>query len=307
MFDFPRYARDHGVEIAEAGQHHHAHRGWVQTHCPFCTDGSHGFHLGWNTSSGNLSCWRHGFTRLLEYLTTRHSPEEARRLRRQYETQQATPNEVQHPDVVRRQIEAIRERGVPTPIGVGPLKKAHRKYLRSRGFNSKKLEKTWELQGTTWIGKPLWTWRVVGPVRDIKGEVVAYMGRAIGKHPSKYVYTEADLMRIPSEELLYGVHLADRKKGVVVVEGPADAWRIGPGAVAVNGIKWRKEQATILRRFRRRFIMFDPEPEAQNKAEELAEYLSMFKGSTEVISGLKCDPGDLDPGEVRKIRRELGI
>jgi hypothetical protein len=91
----------------------------------------------------------------------------------------------------------------------------------------------------------------------------------------------------------------------VFVEGATDVWRLGVGAVAVLGIDWKKEQVAILKNFSRRFVMFDPEPLAQKRAEKLAESLSLYGGETEVITGLKCDPGDLPQDEADQIMKEL--
>jgi hypothetical protein len=94
---------------------------------------------------------------------------------------------------------------------------------------------------------------------------------------------------------------------VVAVEGATGVWRIGPGAVGVLGIGWKMEQANRLRRFRKRFILFDPEPKAQARAIGLANVLSGYPGETEVISGFDVDPGDLNDRQVKRIRKACGL
>jgi hypothetical protein len=91
----------------------------------------------------------------------------------------------------------------------------------------------------------------------------------------------------------------------VVVEGAADVWRLGPGAVATLGIDWKSPQAEELRLYPKRFIIYDPEPKAQAKAEELAKWLSSFKGHTEVVSGFKTDPGKFSDRLACKVMKEL--
>ena len=78
---------------------------------------------------------------------------------------------------------------------------------------------------------------------------------------------------------------------------------MGPGFVATMSMDWREEQADKLRRFKRRFIIYDPEETATKKAMALAEWLSMFPGETEVISDLPSDPGSLTDKYVRKLRK----
>jgi len=83
--------------------------------------------------------------------------------------------------------------------------------------------------------------------------------------------------------------------------------RMGIGSVSIMGIDWKIEQAFILKDFKYRFIMFDPEPKAQKQAQKLAAWLAPFPGETEIISGLKTDPGDLSQEEANKFMKELGF
>jgi hypothetical protein len=115
---------------------------------------------------------------------------------------------------------------------------------------------------------------------------------------------DEDLMLQDSRSLLYGIHKATTNR-VVVVEGPADVWRIGPGAVATLGISWKVPQACILRQFRYRYILFDPETKAQSKARELADWLAGFSGHTEIIDGLETDPGAMPRKDIAIIRKTL--
>ena len=51
---------EHRVDYREAGAHHHARPGWLQIDCPYCGDGSSGFHLGINVENLYTNCWRCG-------------------------------------------------------------------------------------------------------------------------------------------------------------------------------------------------------------------------------------------------------
>ena len=62
MLDFIRLATTHHLPMISSG-HHHCHAGWVQTHCPFCTGGRSGWHLGFSLERGNFHCWRCGGVR----------------------------------------------------------------------------------------------------------------------------------------------------------------------------------------------------------------------------------------------------
>lgn len=92
-----------------------------------------------------------------------------------------------------------------------------------------------------------------------------------------------------------------------IVEGPADVWKLGPGAVALLGIDWKIEQALLLRHFKRRYIMFDPENAAQKRAKELAYWLSAFPVETWIISETETDAEDMSEKNAKKIMQEFGL
>ena len=118
--------------------------------------------------------------------------------------------------------------------------------------------------------------------------------------------TEDHLCLEDPKSLLYGIEEADGDT-VVVVEGPTGVWRLGPGTVATLGIGWHPAQANRLRKYKRRFLIYDPELKAQSRAKELAEYLAMFPGCTEVLSGFDTDPGDFTDQMVSEIIKEIGL
>ena len=60
-----------------------------------------------------------------------------------------------------------------------------------------------------------------------------------------------------------------------------------------------------LKDFRRRFVMLDPDSAGKHRAEQLANWLGMFEGETELIEGLSSDPGDLSQREADKMMKEL--
>lgn len=92
---------------------------------------------------------------------------------------------------------------------------------------------------------------------------------------------------------------------MVIVEGPTDVWRLGPGAVATLGVDWTVEQALQLKDYSRRYIMFDPDSPGQRRAQGLADWLGMFDGETELIEEMSSDPGGLPQAEADQIMKEL--
>ena len=191
------------------------------------------------------------------------------------------------------------------PPGLGPLGKRHRQYLRRRGYNPDRLLRDWELIGTEHLSGPAWSWRIIFPILNREGRVVAYGGRSLSdKTKPKYRLPEDSQITVNPKSLLYGIHHVEGD-AVVVVEGPADVRRLGKGSVATLGTGWNVEQAVQLKRFQRRYIMMDPDSSGQEQGEKLANWLGMYSGETEIIEGLFCDPGDLDQKEADQIMKEL--
>ncbi len=299
MLDIVRLCTERKVPFLLSG-HHHCKVGWVQMHCPKCAGGLQGWHLGFNLERGNFHCWRCGSiktTEVLSGLLRLSHPADVYAVIEQYQkTGPILPSGRSHklPNQLR------------PPPGLTPIRLVHRAYLRMRGFRPAQLVRNWELQGTT-FESGAWNWRVVYPIRDIDGRIVAWQGRAIHADAQpRYKTTSAHEMLVDAKTLIYGIHCVPGD-AVVIVEGAADVWRLGPGAVASLGIGWKHQQINRLRGFNRRYLLFDPDLAAQRRATEAANHLSLFGGTTEIISGFATDPGDMPQHIADRLMRRLGI
>lgn len=299
MFDIHRFASQHSLAIAGSG-HHHCHAGWIQLHCLFCSSGS-GFHLGFNLKKNYFNCWRCGNHSLWDVVGEVLRTSDKSKIKKEimaYETDHHyTPAKLK-PVARRRRIQPP-----PHTVALGP---SHRKYLHSRHYDPSLLETEWDLKGTRHLSGQ-WSWRIIFPVQNLDGRTVAYGGRTIGENVKrKYKMSDnKDCLEDP-KSFLYGIERVP-ESSVVIVEGPSDVWRLGYGAIAALGIDWTIEQANILRQFEHRFILFDPESLAQKQADKLAEWLSFYPGETELIDGLRCDPGNLSPRRARRLMGSLGF
>lgn len=297
MIDLRKIARRYGVPFVEEG-HPRAREGWVALQCPLCgAGGTHGgWYLGFSLTTGAFHCWRCGALKARDVLPglLRIPPEAVGRVLAEHRT-----------DRPPRAAPAPRKKNLRPPPGAGPLGDSHRRYLAGRGYCPEKLEEKWGLQGTGPLGGD-WAWRVVAPVTT-GGRVVAYQGRAIGNFKPKYKMTaDADILTDP-RGLLYG---ADEVPGdaVLIVEGVTGVWRFGPGAVATFGIDWKPQQLPALLRFKRRYILFDPEPLAQRRAIELAYELALLSGiDTVLLTGAATDPGDMRQGRADALAARINL
>lgn len=300
MLDFITLCRAESFPMLESG-HHHCVEGWVQTHCPFCGDGSHGWHLGFSIEHGNMNCWKCGKHTAWEWLKAILPPGAGSRVGMLLKKYKSNVQIIATKKIV------TRGRNAKAPIGLKELSKKHKAYLYNRNFDSDYLESEWGLKGSKHLSMD-WNWRIVAPIRDIDNRIVAYTGRTLSSSVKpRWKMTKDSEMSTDPKKLIYGIEKVNPDKGVLIVEGPSDVWRMGPGAVGLLGIDWQVEQAGLLRQFKRRFILFDNQDVAQKRAEELGRWFAGLPGETEIITGIKSDPGDLNPAEADNIMKELGL
>lgn len=271
-----------GIDFLRTG-HHHCRPGWIQLRrCPFCS--SDNYHLGFNVSVGFFSCWRcggHSAWKVWEALGCK-SPREV--LRR-----------IALGDTQEREIPRI---SLQVPSGVAPMLPAHRRYLRDRGFDPEEVVRIWNVEG---IGiAPRLGWRLFIPI-TYRGDVVSWTTRAIGNSSQRYISASAEQERINHKHLIYGQDYCHHS--IIVVEGPIDAWKVGPGAGALFGTAFTTAQVKKILEHPYRFIVFDSSSDAQQRAEELAEQLSPFPGVTQTVVLDAEDPGSASDREIKRLRK----
>lgn len=123
-------------------------------------------------------------------------------------------------------------------ISVGKLQSSHPavQYLRERRFDPVQLSDLWdvrycaELRPSPHYAGHLVSGRIIIPVYW-DGELVGWQARAIDGSLPKY-YT---LPGLPKKRILYNGQRARKFSTGVLVEGPTDAWRVGPRAVGILG------------------------------------------------------------------------
>lgn len=271
------------IPFLESG-HKHSRVGWIQLEiCPFCN--SHNYHLGYNLSTGYFHCWRcrgHHPMSVLVRLGLNHQEAQAFwKGQRNFELPAEKPRT-----------------GLKEPK-YGKLLGAHREYLRSRGFEPKEISDLWQVGGLGIAGHL--SWRLYIPIL-LNDERVSWTTRAVGDGiQQRYLSASAGEESVNHKSLLYGADYC--LHSAIVVEGPVDAWRIGPGAVAVLGTAYSTSQVNKLLKYPLRVICFDSEPGAQRVAKELAAQLSGFPGKTLNVELDANDPGTASKKEVRLLRK----
>lgn len=279
----------HGVTYV-GSEHHHVRPGWIGVDCPKCSPGWGKYRLGFEEATGRVNCWFCGAVDAYEVISLLcHIDFDAvgRHWRR--------PGRVFIPD---QKIDLGR---LTKPKGIGDLQAPHRRYLKSRGYRPDEIARLWRVQGIGIAAKLMW--RLFIPIFDDRGTEVSWTTRSIKDDAERrYISASAGEEAYPHKSLLYGAHLA--RHAAVIVEGPTDAWAIGPGCVATCGVGWEAEQLYRMAQFPVRAICFDRSPDALRRADRLCRELSTWPGQTDLIeleSG--DDPATADPEERAEIRR----
>jgi len=310
--------KDHHIPIAGPGQRHYRH-GWVNTPCPFCTgSGKPGNHLGFCVDSaderfGSFVCYRCGGKKILDAIARilGISKEQARTIIASYGGISTVPAIIK-PKAIRytREVQlpprTKRIQDVPGAL----------KYVLKRRFDPDYLEQVWGVIATGPASSVHiktkdrefdldYSYRLVVPIY-YQGRLVTYQCRDwTGKARTKYMAAHPSQEAVPIKDILYGLDKAEGIYKGILVEGVTDVWRIGVGAVACFGIKYRPLQAKLLvKRFKQVLVMFDTEPQAKVQAKKISRKLEESGIEVELIRlPPGRDPADLTQEEVKEILR----
>lgn len=276
------------IDYRSAGESPHVTQGWIGVRCVWCDNGKGNYGLGIRTDTGACRCWSCGNHSLAEALVLASG--------QPWPTVLALLKGM----APERLKEPLRKQGkLALPQGIGPLLPCHRGYLKGRGFDPDELTATWGVQGIGLSSRL--SWRVFIPIALPDGTTASWTTRGLTNDPPRYVNAKPEEEAFPAKELLYGECLAFG--AVVVVEGPTDAWRIGPGAVATLGVVYSSAQVRRIAAFPSRTVCFDAEPNAQARARRLCSLLSVFPGKTRLVELDAADPGSASKREIQLLRR----
>jgi DNA primase len=186
-------------------------------------------------------------------------------------------------------------------VAKNQLDDAHRKFLIRRKFDPDFIFQEYRLLSNGPVGD--YALRLIIPFYQ-RRRLVTFTTRDItDKAKIPYVHCPKKLSIYHPKDTLYNLDKAEDE--VIVVEGVTDVWRIGNGAVATCGDKWTAKQAKLLSKFKRVFVLFDTEEEAQQNALSLANDVSAFVNEVEVLEFGSTDPADLSEADVKHLRNSI--
>ncbi|MDI6717277.1 MAG: DNA primase [Actinomycetota bacterium] len=158
-------------------------------------------------------------------------------------------------------------------------------YLSKKGFSKEELlEAGLTIKGTKGY-YDRFRGRLMFPIADVRGRIVAFGGRILGSGQPKYLNSPETRVYHKSS-LLYGLNLAKsdivKTGSVLVVEGYTDVIALAQAgignAVATLGTAFTAEHVELLKRFAERIVLvFDADAAGMKAAESASSYLSEFK------------------------------
>lgn len=266
--------------------------GWVGVCCPFCGDS--GFHGGLTLKPPiRYSCWKCS------------SKNTAYALSKILRIPSAESNNLLSQEIEEKEKETnnIHTEPFHFPDFCGKMKERHKKYLEARGFDPDYLEQKYSLMGTSHLGD--YCHRIIIPI-FYKGEAVSYQGRDItGKSKMRYKACEKPIEIIHHKNLLYNIDKA-KGKTVVVTEGVTGVWKLGDNSVCTFGIQYTAKQAELLSHFKKVFVFFDNDDNAQMQSEKLRVFLNTFKVKTiNLTTDDGKDSGEIDKETAKEIMKNI--
>ena len=289
------FLTEHNVPFKREGEHHHASNGWLSCDCPECSPNSGRYRLGIHQEGHAANCWACGplsAAAALAQLTGLPYPAIRAVLRN---TKPATPSTL------------VKRTGVfRPPARVGPLGERHRQYLQQRGFDPDTVVRWWGVGGIPAASRL--AWRLYIPV-VYQGVAVSWTTRqlvdgfGVGRGP-RYQSASANEEAMHHKTLLYGSDYI--RHAAIIVEGPLDAWRIGPGAVATFGVNFTPAQVAQLAEIPVRVICYDNDKPGRKAAKRLAWLLEGLPGRTVVVTlETAKDAGAAAQEEIDDLRKQF--
>lgn len=299
--NFEKMFRDYHVDYSTK-----INRGWVNVECPYCTS-EHPMHLGFNPAGDYCTCWNcggHDLKRTLsKVLVVPYN--DVDEIMTHYEGRGGMLMQLNKKVAKARSLELPSDSFTP----------AERKYLLSRNFSPRFLHEKYGVVGGGIAGR--WKFRILIPVY-LNGKLVSWTGRSIldkqtlkEKEIPRYKNLSIEESVINIKECIFNIDHC-RKNVAVLVEGSFDVMRLGDDFMCSMGTELTQNQIGILhQRFKKIFIAFDNEPEAQKKARKFGMQLASIGVEVEVVNIYedfnKNDGGELSDNEVKIIRKELGL
>jgi DNA primase len=178
-------------------------------------------------------------------------------------------------------------------------------YVSGRGLSQETVARF----GIGYYGGPgIMSGRLVIPIHDEQGRLVAYCGRSVAAQDPRYKFPAA----FRKSAVLFNYHRAAalRDDSVVVVEGFFDCMRVHqagfPAVVALMGAALSEDQGTLLvHRFRWVRLMLDGDAAGRMASHAAAQRLASRCSIHEVMVAPGRQPDQMSDGEIRRTLEQM--
>jgi len=265
--------------------------GWVNIKCPYCGKDPY---MGYCLIYRYVTCWNCGYHSLAETIhnLTRIPLSECISLTKELpkDISLYTPHKGE-----------LKEPSCQTRI-----RSQFATYLKNRKIHKNKID-LWGLKGLLPTSKSSTGirlgWRIYLPIY-LRGEIVSWTTRKIVNSEPRYISAKAEESLVPIENCIYGLDFVQNT--AIICEGPFDAIAVGIGGVAVMGLGISSSQMATLSSIPHRVIVFDSETNAQIRAKKLANDLSLFPGTTQIVTlETGNDPASAKKEEIDYLRKQF--
>ncbi len=213
----------------------------------------------------------------------------------------APPSRPAPPDCDEKQL-VTKRISAPAPLGFAlrGIDSAH-PYLAARGMEQRTIE---EFGVGFYRGPGLFSGRLVIPIHDPRGELIAYCGRALDGSQPRYRFPAG----FAKSQVLFNLHRAAAagKRVVVVVEGFFDCFHLHQAGVRsvvalMGSALYESQQRALLERFQRVILMLDGDAAGRRATAGIAARLRPH-GSVQVIHlPPDAQPDQLPSQEIRQV------
>ena len=282
-------------------------RGWVGFRCPWCE--GQGTHGGVNLEHKNFSCWQCAMSasppKLVKQVLNCSWPTAFKAIEK-YSGREANLSSWAQPQPKVREHSL---RPVQLPALTGSLSGPGGQYLTSRGFDPRAIEAKYGVKESGPLGN--YRFRLIIPVYFNK-ELVSFTSRDYTeKREPTYKEQLVDESIIPVKDCLYNIDSVKDK--LLIVEGPADVWRMGDGAVALFGLKCTEKQQEILFKWHRhstkvkqkKKVVILLDPKTRKAADKLYYKLTSFIRDLKIIELYDKDPAEMTQQEAMNLKLQV--
>lgn len=310
--NFKKLFEDSNIKTRDAGD-------WCNINCPYCKDppDTH-FNGGFDMISPHYNCWRCGSHSWYDVVSkVLNIPvNQVKNITNGYNFYAPT-----------KQKKVARGENLNLP-GF-KLNEQERQYLVNRGYDIDYLISKFHIRGGGISGD--WSYRIILPIY-YKRVLVSWVGRtilskeelkqyeAMGIKIPRYKNLDIEQSVIAPKDIFFNLDNSTEDY-VMICEGAFDVMKMGRDCICSLGTSVTREQELFLKQhYKKAFICFDNEYEAQEKARHLGRNLASLGMEVEVVNICepftkvennmiipKNDPGELTYEEVDIVKKELGI